>query len=327
MIAYEEDKADYKCKGESSRFIVIVCALLVTLIVCLKMLSEERRAICQRIVLIRHATENSYYYSIYHVIFGEKRLRALKLLLLCVFQSFREYGVLTFVYVAAVEQIMLFDTILDYVINSVIVLVIAELDELVFKSIVRIELEEHDPAHKQSFDVTEEEAEKHEEQDRHSLIPAFLPSVDIEASIRPSVFQHRHHDSPENIKEMISLSLNPTEYEVYTIFDYFIVRLNFVMMLLPLLNGKITGHNCSENSLFRVSEIAMCGLFCIRILLNIFIDVKLQVNRGKWQNWTDKSYFSLTPLVLWSLLEHSIPCVAYVALMYYVLVRELKPAH
>jgi hypothetical protein len=35
--------------------------------------------------------------------------------------------------VASIEQLMLFDTILDYIVNSVVVLVIAELDELAFQ--------------------------------------------------------------------------------------------------------------------------------------------------------------------------------------------------
>jgi hypothetical protein len=110
--AYEENLADYHCKGVSAGFSVVVCGALVTLMVCFKMLAEERRALCSRIVLMRHATETPLFYSLYHLLFGKKRLRALKLLLFSVFQSFREYGVLTFVYVAAIEQLMLFETIL-----------------------------------------------------------------------------------------------------------------------------------------------------------------------------------------------------------------------
>ena len=64
-----------------------------------------------------------------------------------------------------------------------------------------------------------------------------------------------------------------SEYDAYLAYDYLIIRLNCIMMLLPLLNGKITGNNCSENSVYRVSELAMFGLFAIRVFLNIGFDI------------------------------------------------------
>jgi hypothetical protein len=402
-LAYEENLADYKCRGPSARLSVVVCAALVMLIVCLKMLSEERRNLCQRLVLIRHSTENSYYYAVYHIIFGEKRLRALKLLCMCIFQSFREYGVITFVYVAAIEQLMLFDTILDYIINSVVVLLIAELDELVFNCIQKAEVSENFDRKRQSFDekfVDDEDHEKisvksrsshgseeleealagaqtirpfsnHEqsavesalesaerghvhavaggishaasphEEAKHPLLyksedgtisammhtHGRINSEDIEDSRRPSLLYNNYHSSigPANVREMIALSLSHVEYDCYLWYDYFIIRLNYIVMLLPLLNGKITGNNCSERSVYRVSEIAMFGLFTIRVLLNVYIDVKLQLARGKWRRTISEYPGAWAPLAFWSLVEHSVPCAAYMALMYFVFVKEFKP--
>lgn len=392
-LAYEENLANYKCQGESARLSVVVCGALVTLIVCLKMLSEERKNLCQRLVLIRHATENSYYYSLYHLIFGEKRLRALKLLMMCIFQSFREYGVITFVYVAAIEQLMLFETILDYIINSVVVLLIAELDELVFLCIQKSEVSENFDRKRQSFDEKFLDDENHERvslrsnshgsegsagaggaqtikpfsgHDIESIVEttgasSALPvitsahtsdatqpllyksedgtvstmmhahrrinSEDIEDSRRPSLLYNGYHSSsgPANVKEMIALSLSHVEYDCYLVYDYFIIRLNVVTMLLPLLNGKITGRNCSEHSLYRVSEIAMFGLFAIRILLNVYVDLKLQFGRGKWKKTIEEFPGAWVPLALWSMMEHLIPCICYVALMYFVFVEKLKP--
>ena len=54
------------------------------------------------------------------------------MLFYCIFLSFRVYGVLIFVYVASIEQIMLYNTIINYIINAVVVLVVAEIDELAF---------------------------------------------------------------------------------------------------------------------------------------------------------------------------------------------------
>ena len=392
-LAYEEDLANYQCQGHSALLTVLISGVLVAFIVCLKMLAEERRSIAQRLVLIRHATENSYYYSIYHLIFGAKRLRAFKLLCMCLFQSFREYGVITFVYVAAVEQLMLFDTIIDYIINSVVVLLIVELDELVFICIRKAELEasnrEHGRAGRVSFDdqFTDTESEAgispnpnptpylpvvHSDSVIHSDLTHQEPllkqeevlvsatagggrySEDLEDSSRPSLLPthdhrqgqrpdgqvcrrtdsqilnetvhrdlHQHH-GPSGIKEMTALAFNQSEYEAYKVYDYWSLRLNYIVMILPLTNGKITGHNCSENSLYRVSEITMFGLFLIKIVLNVYVDVKLQLGRGKWQHEVRANSLSLLPLVFWSLLEHGVPCVAYLALMYNVFVVQLK---
>jgi hypothetical protein len=377
-LAYEEDLASYQCQGHSALLTVLISGILVTFIVCLKMMAEERRSIAQRLVLIRHATENSYYYSIYHLIFGAKRWRAFKLLCMCLFQSFREYGVITFVYVAAIEQLMLFDTIIDYIINSVVVLLIVELDELVFICIQKAELE---AAHRTvaagrqpraSFDdqFTDAESESGGGPGSVPYIPVaaepLLPhptkqeeilaagrhSEDLENSSRPSLLTapsgggahsqrqrrtvsqgqvegthrdlHQGHDGPSDIKEMIAISFNQSEYEAYKVYDYWSLRLNYLVMILPLTNGKITGHNCSEKSLYRVSEIAMFGLFLIKIVLNVCVDLQLQLGRGKWKNEVRANSLSLLPLVCWSLLEHGVPCVAYLALMYNVFVVQLK---
>ena len=55
-LAYEEDLAAYKCLGNSARLSVATCSVLVTLIVAIKMQTEERRAFSLRLVLIRHST-------------------------------------------------------------------------------------------------------------------------------------------------------------------------------------------------------------------------------------------------------------------------------
>lgn len=341
-LAYEENRADYKCLGDSARLSVVICGALVMFIVCLKMLAEERRALCQRFVLIRHATENSYYYSLYHLIFGKKRMRALKLLLMCIFQSVREFGVLTFVYVAAVEQLMILDTIIDYIINSVVVLVVAELDELIFKVLekgayvpVRSRCNSTSATvhrYDDSFVDEEDEANIDSGVASHKLLinkqEELLYNEDIEDSRRPSVLYHNYktHSGPANIREMVALSLSPVENEIFLVCDNVMLFLNFFIITLPLLNGKLTGNNCSEHSRLRVSELAMLGLFSVRVLINIYVDIKLQASRGKWSEVTSTNRFAYLPLIFWSLLEHGLPCFAYTTLMYLVFVKELKPA-
>jgi hypothetical protein len=314
---------------------------------------------------------------------------------MCIFQSFREYGVITFVYVAAIEQLMLFETILDYIINSVVVLLIAELDELVFLCIQKSEISENFDRKRQSFDEKFLDDENHEKasarshsrgsegsgggvggaqtikpfssHDIESIVESAgnevavvtnvhaahtseatqpllyksedgtvstmmhaqrrINSEDIEDSRRPTLLYNSYHNSagPANVKEMIALSLSHVEYDCYLVYDYFIVRLNFITMLLPLVHGKITGKNCSEHSVYRVSEIAMFGLFTIRILLNVYVDLKLQFARGKWKRTIAEYPGAWVPLALWSVIEHLVPCVCYVALMYFVFVEKLKP--
>jgi hypothetical protein len=127
-----------------------------------------------------------------------------------------------------------------------------------------------------------------------------------------------HHPSPANIHEMVTLSLSRREYEAYLTFDYCIVRFNFVSMLLPLMNAKITGSNCGEESLFRVSEIGMFALMITRVLLNVYVDTMLTRH-------SKRSLLEYICNMCCSLLEHSLPCVGYVALMYLVFVDIFKP--
>lgn len=326
---------------------MVVCGALVTLLVAMKMLAEERRSFTLRLMLVRHTTYFPLFESFRCLLFGSQRIRALKLLLCSVFQGFRQYGVIIFVYVAAIEQLMLFDTVLDYIINSVVVLVIAELDELAFKCLARIEepSSDHDQDHHVPVSVlrtplTAEGREYHSVNSSNShAIEQYLLKTEEglqgeqaaripihqstdESSVQSNVLRQSllqfHHSSPQSIQEMSTLRLSQREYEAYLNFDFWIVRCNFISMLLPLMNAKITGSNCGEHSLFRVSEIGMFSLMSTRILLNVYVDFILTRNRSK----------SLSDRVVHfvgSLFENALPCVAYVALMYLVFVEEFKP--
>jgi hypothetical protein len=50
---------------------------------------------------------------------------------------------------------------------------------------------------------------------------------------------------------------------VYLFYDYYILRLHYLAVVLPQLNGELTGRTCSEQSVYRVSEIGMFALFLI----------------------------------------------------------------
>jgi hypothetical protein len=91
-------------------------------------------------------------------------------------------------------------------------------------------------------------------------------------------------------------------------------------MVLPLVHAKISGVHCGEGSRFRVSEIVMFTLLSSRVALNVYVDILL-VNFARKRS----SPFSMFRHVIWSLLEHSLPCVGYLAIMYMVFVRQLKP--
>src|SRR5690606_17579111 len=92
----------------------------------------------------------------------------------------------------------------------------------------------------------------------------------INSSMMVRDSQILYHHSPANIHEMVTLRLTRREYDAYLTFDYFMVRLNFIAMLLPLLNAKITGANCGRDSLYRVSELGMFALMTSRVLLNVY---------------------------------------------------------
>lgn len=366
-LAYEEELANYHCLGKSAYLSATVCSILVTVIVCLKMLAEERRCISSRLVLIRHASEFSFFNSFYHFLYGNSlRRRSLKLILLSLFQAFREYGVITFVYVAAMEQIMLFETILDYIINSVVVLLIAEADELLFHCLAKIELEiefstDHSEVTEDEFpDITAAGGYSHADMIRtastlqHPLThPEPQPLVDHKAGtmnpiehffLKPegthssmkSAGQNEASEpsdsgndymplygegmtkSPRNIHEMTCLHLTKREYEAFVVYDYWILRCNVIAMLVPLLHGKLTGYNCSERSQIRVSEIGMLVLLISRVCLLIYVDNLMARHKlqGMW---------AVIRHTFWSLLEHGIPCLGYVGLMYFVFVVKLKP--
>ena len=55
------------------------------------------------------------------------------------------------------------------------------------------------------------------------------------------------------------------------------------------------------------------------ILLNVYVDIIIVKNKIK----TYRDYFVV---IFWSLVEHAIPCIAYVFLMYSVFVVKLKPS-
>jgi hypothetical protein len=132
---------------------------------------------------------------------------------------------------------MLFDTALQYVINSVIVLTLAEVDELLFKCFSKSLL------HMATTAGEEQDARKKEEHDQEEL-------------------SHHHHLTPTE----------QNENERFT--NLWLLPLTAISMLAPLLTGKLTGAHCSERSRFRVSEICLFLLLSARLVSNIALDVR-----------------------------------------------------
>jgi len=153
---------------------------------------------------------------------------------------------------------MLFETVLSYVINSVVVLVLAEVDELLFRVFSRTLL-------------------------RDGL--------------------------------QTTVNLTPSETRASDIFtNYWILPSVSLSMLGPLMAGKLTGLHCSERSRFRVSEICLFLLLISRVVCNVLFDVSSSPRKPvSWQ-------FYIT-----SFFEHAVPCGSYVFILYFVLVKLLKP--
>lgn len=362
-LAYQDELEFYACQGNASRPSVLICGSLMVLVVAMKMLPEERRCLSQRLVLIRHGTEFAYFDCFYKLIFEKNKFQSFKVLALQLFHSFRVYGVVTFVYVAAIEQIMLFDTIIDYVINSVVVLLLADIDELAFQSISKLEISPENNERGHDYFGFHEHEYQHVDTNTSGNnytclniksdvgITAVKSKVEVEVEVAAStsalvVGQGRgrgrgqeddreedeydsyyepvrhsyiqHISSAKTLQEMTLMKLTSHEKNVFLTYDYIIMRLNMLSMIVPLTIGKITGYNCSIHSRFRVSEITMIMLMISRVLLNVYIDVRLVKHKFKGR-------FTVFRHMLWSLLEHGVPCALYLLLMYYVFIEKLKP--
>jgi hypothetical protein len=334
-LSYEEDLAAYRCEGNSARPSTVICGILVTVIVAFKMLPEERRCFAERLLLIRHATELSFLNSSYHLLTSNDKFTSFKTLCLAIFHNFRVYGVVSFVYVAAMEQLMLFDSALDYIINAVVVLVIAELDELAFKSLSSMELKESKHRHQmvESADDGDEVIQVGSDTGHaaiHRPNGDAVPSVVVSGGGRQRKVELRgdhgdhggfnglHESEAQSVAESTELTLSKREKDVFLTYDYLIVRCNALAMVLPLTRGKLTGANCSELSFLRVSEIGMIFLLVCRVLLNVYVDLTLQKHKSK-------GYFFSFAFCISSLLEHAVPCVLYLVLMYFIFVKALKP--
>ena len=296
-LSYEEDMQSYKCLGNSTKPAVVICMVLVVAVICMKMVEEEKKCLALRLLLVRHASHASLYTCLARILccgdggadaegYGGSWLVAPRLLLLSLFYHLRVYGVLTFVYVASIEQLMLFDTELQYIINSVIVLVLAEVDGLCFECL--------------------------------RASPILLGDGDYNPHFDPLPNINPHLDTPEPHPHPL-LGLTKRESRLVGTFSFLALKLNAVAMLGPLLVGKLTGAHCSERSFFRVSEIGMFLLMLSRVGLSVVMDhIHTQGRRGGgvWER---------ACFLVGSLVEHCVPCLLYTALMYLVFVRMLKP--
>lgn len=272
-LAYQEDLAAYKCEGPSAKLEVAICAMLVTVIIAMKMQTEERRLGAMRLVLKRHSGDStpSIFSFALHEMFkgGEHTATACRLIFMTLFNQLRSFSAVTFIYVASVEQLMLFDTQLQYIINSVIVLVLAEVDELLHECFARTLLRSSPRIHRPPYQLTAAEQRLNEQCTNMWLLP-----------------------------------------------------LTCLSMLVPLMTGKLTGAHCSEQSRFRVSEISMLLLMSGRVIANVSLDIVASAaySRGGFQA-------TATPrLLLLSFAEHALPAFLYFLLLYFVLVRVLKPS-
>jgi hypothetical protein len=128
---------------------------------------------------------------------------------------------------------------------------------------------------------------------------------------RSNTLTSRHHDERVHhvINDFTSLHLSPKEQEAFNCWDFFIVRLNFLSMIIPLMHGKLTGKGCSENSYIRVSEIGMLCLIISRVLLNVQVDMLIDRRFTLSLNGFRKA--------CWSTLEHGVPAYWYYYYYYY----------
>jgi hypothetical protein len=151
------------------------------------------------------------------------------------------------------EQTMLFDSCLAYIINSVVVLIIADADELMFSGLSqKLSIESRLGKHKykgfesiNTFETNDNTGDNDNFGDEEDVSWRFDDStVTSEVEVK-------------TIHEYVDLYLTQLEKEAFEIYDYYLVRLNFFSIILPLCHGKLTGFNCSENSFIRVSEIGI----------------------------------------------------------------------
>jgi hypothetical protein len=266
--------------------------------------------------LIRHSTAYSFYAIVQGLLSLQNVGYWLKILYLYVFRNFRDYGVIVFVYVGAIEQTMLFESILQYIINATVVLLVAELDELLFislaKSDITSQIESEGGGGSRRASVADSPF------DRDTAIEeGSNPLGRNDTYERTNTYSSRANRVNHTISDFTQLKLSPKEQEAFDYWDFGIVRANFLSMIVPLMAGKLTGKGCSENSFIRVSEWSMLCLILSRVLLNVKVD--MLVDR--------KFSYSLKGMtkMLWSLLEHGIPAYLYLVLMYAVFVVRLKP--
>lgn len=244
------------------------------MIIVLKMLEEERRCFTLRLVTIRSSSTCSYWTSIGRIITGSStslsdnnvRVHSLKTLIMSIFRSFREFGVVLFVYVAAMEQTMLFDSCLAYIINSVVVLIIADADELIFSGLSqKLSIESRLGKHKykglERNNTDDSIDNKHkfkgfgsEKNNTDDFNDNNGDEEDGSWRFDNSTVASEMNEA-KTIHEYVDLYLTQIEKEAFELYDYYLVRLNFLSIILPLCHGKLTGSNCSENSFIRVSEI------------------------------------------------------------------------
>jgi hypothetical protein len=182
---------------------------------------------------------------------------------------------------------MLFDTALQYIINSVVILVLVEIDGLLMQALTGP--------------------------------PFSLPS--LLSHYQEQTTSPRREPRPRQ-KQQQQQKLTSRESEVASAFWWVISRLNFIAMLSPLLTGKLTGAHCSEKSEWRVSEIGMLLLMSGRVLCNIFLDVVVASQRGRFKS---SSTFYKIRFIVVSVLENTLPALLYLLLLYFALVKVLKP--
>ena len=290
-LSWQEDLKQYKCLGAAADFSTIICTVLVIGIVAVKLKQEELKAVSMRLYLLRHTEshESSIFFAIKGLLTGidHSPLFYAKLLIITLFHQLHAFGVITFVYVASLEQIMLFDTALQYIINSVVILVLVEIDGLLMQALTGP--------------------------------PFSLPS--LLSHYQEQTTSPRREQRPRQ-KQQQQQKLTPRESEVASAFWWVISRLNFIAMLSPLLTGKLTGAHCSEKSEWRVSEIGMLLLMSGRVLCNIFLDVVVASQRGRFKS---SSTFYKIRFIVVSVLENTLPALLYLLLLYFALVKVLKP--
>jgi hypothetical protein len=286
-LSWQEDQDAYKCLGPSAEFSTIICTVLVIGIVTIKLKEEEMKAVTMRLYLLRHTEshESSIFFAVKGMLTGDSQghspLYYAKLLLVSLFHQLHAFGVITFVYVASLEQIMLFDTALQYIINSVVILVLVEIDGLFFQAISG---------------------------------PPF--------SLRALLGGHSVSGPGDRLPSRQTQRLTSEERRVASAFWWVLSRLNFIAMLSPLLTGKLTGAHCSEQSEWRVSEIGMLLLMSARILCNILLDGVVASQQGRFKG---QGAMYVVRFCLVSIVENTLPALLYLLLLYFALVKVLKP--